>query len=164
VTWRPKNFHGSYNPGPGLHEARLCGVSAATTKVKRLPMITLKFEVDGFPAEFALIFGAHPVLDHRNGKIIEDLHKLAGMEVEDDPDWQSLVENLKDRLVLIDVHEDTKRERNELHGVERHASRIAIHRGWKRQGGTSTETTPEPETDLNDYDPGQSELKTDDDL
>lgn len=160
MTWRPKNFHGSYNPGPGLHEAILCGVSTAMTKLKHLPMITLKFEVDGFPAEFALIFGAHPVLDHRNGKIIEDLHKLARMEVDDDPDWQSLVENLQDERLLITVSEDPKREQIYLKDVERYARRIAIHRGWKRQGGT----TPEPETDLNEYDPGQSEFKTDDDL
>jgi len=120
----------------------------------------LKFEVDGFPAEFALIFGAHPVLDHRNGKIIEDLHKLARMEVDDDPDWQSLVENLQDERLLITVSEDPKREQIYLKDVERYARRIAIHRGWKRQGGT----TPEPETDLNEYDPGQSEFKTDDDL
>ena len=64
--------------------------------------------------------------------------------------------------MLINVREDTKRERNELQDVQRHAKRIGIHRGWKRQGDTAQEA----DLDLNDYEDGKPNVvkKEDDDF
>jgi len=96
-------------PDAGVSEAVLVRVTPSLSKEKKLPIFTVTFEVDGRTANFPLVFGAHPWVDRRNGKIIDSLHAIAGLDVPESPDWAFLVERLAGKRLLIHVTEDEVR-------------------------------------------------------
>lgn len=64
-------------------------------------MLTLTFIISSREVKFALVWGAHPVVDQRNGYIVDSLHSIAGLPLEAEPDWETLVERLEGRQLFL---------------------------------------------------------------
>lgn len=84
-----------------MHRGFLLGATFGQTSKQQLPMLTLTFIIDSREVKFALVWGAHPVVDQRNGYIVDSLHTIAGLPLEAEPDWETLVERLEGRQLFL---------------------------------------------------------------
>ena len=91
-----------------MHRGFLLGATFGQTPKKQLPMLSLAFLIGTRELTFTLVWGAHPIVDQRNGFIVEALYKIAGLPLEAEPDWETLVERLEGRQIFLLVGSNKK--------------------------------------------------------
>ena len=115
--WVPQGHQPSFTLEPGVYQALLTGARFGRTSKRGLPMLTLQLTIEERDMTFALVWGAHPIVDQRSSEIVERLHEMADLPLEEDPNWEILVTLLEGREFPVVITQSRKTQELYLESI-----------------------------------------------